>query len=496
MSTLDSLPREDIGDLGSFHDVIAPSVLIVGGGFSGVSVAMRMHAYSRGPVSILLVDGSGRFGTGLAYSNKDMLLTMSGRAGRLSAFEEAPNHFVEWLRNEKACRPLSNLPELANGDFAPRRLYGDYLRYVLSKYSQPSPYGAHLKMLPYRLTDIEGTCGVFRASFENGPEVMVEGIVLATGNPPPRRLAPELSSCECIEDPWDVETLCTISAQARVLLVGSGQTMMDVAQVLATRQHKSEIYVVSRRGLIGHPHSGAEIGYTVDTDRLPADLRGMLKWLRKEAQQWMAGGGDWRAVMNSLRPHTQRLWMGFSLAEKRRFLEHLAPYWRIHRTRVPPELSSLINALLASEQMRSLAGRLRKIQRGCNGLRAVIDLRGKNQPSTIEVDRIVNCTGPNYDCRVSDDVLIGRLLRKGMLDSHPSGLGFNVTPDGRVIDHSGEISSRMFAVGPPCQGTLLEITVIREIRQQAAAVAAQLLRAVFGNESAALVRPMLVEDGW
>jgi len=402
---------------------------------------------------------------------------MNGMAGRLSAFDETPDHFVDWLRHnveELSRKPLCEL----RSHYALRQRYGDYLRGLLGSAGLPSPFGATIEVTRDKVTEIrlrEG--GDYIVRLEHCSDLVVDGVVLAHGHLTPRKVCAD-SWAECMEDPWNVEALQDLSRDARLLILGTGQTMMEVGVLLGRLQHRGQIYAISRRGLIAQPHAEKETQYALNLEELPHDLNGLVRYIRRTAREWVNGGGDWRAVVNALRPYTQKLWMRLSLKEKQRFLEHVAPYWRIHRTRVPPETSNAVQALVSSGRLQYFAGRILSIERRRGALDVVLCPRGARRTRILEVDRLINCSGPSYDYRNAESPLMTQLLGSGIIACHPVGVGLNVAPNGAIINSSGETSETMFAVGPPCKGTLFEITVIREIRRQAREVAGDLAAAL------------------
>src|SRR5690606_17647623 len=97
---------------------------------------------------------------------------------------------------------------------------------------------------------------------------------------------------------------------------------------------------LSRRGLL--PRAHAPVATPPLPLRLPRDrsLRQLLRAFRAQA------GGDWRAAIDGLRPHTSALWQGLTVEDRRRFLRHLRPWWEVHRHRLPPELDGRMRDLL------------------------------------------------------------------------------------------------------------------------------------------------------
>ena len=400
-------------------------------------------------------------------------------AGRVSALDEEPSHFVNWLQNKLRDDQSEEAGQELNSHYALRRNYGAYLKEILRISLNPSPYGAVIQTINDEVTDVKLQDGKYQISLAGEKDMIVDGVVLAHGHLLPRRICREACP-ECVEDPWNIDALIKIPSDSRILIVGTGQTMMDVVLLLRRQCHRGQICAISRRGLIAHLHATRETEYELKKDELPADLNSLLRYIRTATNRWVLDGGDWRAVMNSLRPHTQRLWMSFTLSEKRRFLEHLSPYWRIHRTRVSPEVWNVVQTLMLSGQLKCLAGRVQSVKCHQDCIQAVVCLRGGIGSTIMYVDRLINCSGPNYDYANSENALIRRLLDTGVIAGHPTGVGIHVAPNGAVVDRAGDVSEKMFAVGPPCKGTLFEITVIREIRRQAHEIATKLTQSICG----------------
>jgi uncharacterized NAD(P)/FAD-binding protein YdhS len=84
----------------------------------------------------------------------------------------------------------------------------------------------------------------------------------------------------------------------------------------------------------------------------------IFRTFRKHLDRAKAMGIDERAVIDSLRPDTQTLWLGIPTDEKRRFLRHLFRYWEIIRSRLPPESEAIIATMRDSGQFNVIAGQI------------------------------------------------------------------------------------------------------------------------------------------
>jgi uncharacterized NAD(P)/FAD-binding protein YdhS len=179
---------------------------------------------------------------------------------------------------------------------------------------------------------------------------------LAVGNPPPRSLAALIGPKYLIDDPWNASEVHAIPRDTPVVIVGSGQTAIDLALAVASNGHRGSVTMLSRRGRIAVPYVAVDRPYSLNADHIPNRLQPFIRWLRSEAARFTRDGGDWRAVVNALRPHTQRIWYGFSAIEKRRFFEQMAPFWYLHRSRFPPQTVQRLSDLLATDKVRIVAG--------------------------------------------------------------------------------------------------------------------------------------------
>lgn len=70
------------------------TVAVVGAGLSGCLLAARLAGRGR---DVVLIERSGVFGLGLAYSTTNDSHRLNVRSGRMSALADDPGHFVRWL---------------------------------------------------------------------------------------------------------------------------------------------------------------------------------------------------------------------------------------------------------------------------------------------------------------------------------------------------------------------------------------------------------------
>jgi uncharacterized NAD(P)/FAD-binding protein YdhS len=413
-------------------------VAIIGAGASGTLTAVQYARTRSGDGA--LIEAGARAARGLAYGTPYGAHLLNVAAGRMSALPEDPEHFLRWLRERMA--------GAHEGTFAPRALYGDYLAELL----EDAP----------AITRVGGTAiGILReddrwiVSLHDDRTIAARNVVLALGNLPPydpvsmNGAAPP----EYIRDPWARGAAVGLDPEAPVLLIGSSLTALDVAIALRHHGHRGAVYALSRHGRTPQRHSPYTPRPLSSIPDAFASPRGAMRWIRRE----IVSGAEWRAVIDSLRPHVATTWRNWTLAQRGTFLRHARNLWDVHRHRVAPEVDV---------EMEVLRGR-------------VVDMRVRDGAidvtcaphRTLRVARVFNCTGPACDYARIDLPLVVQLRRAGWLTPDPLRLGIETDDDGRLVDQQGKSVAGLFTLGPLRRPALWESTAIPEIRDQAAMLA-------------------------
>jgi uncharacterized NAD(P)/FAD-binding protein YdhS len=186
-------------------------------------------------------------------------------------------------------------------------------------------------------------------------------------------------------------------------------------------------------------------------------------------------GSGWRSVLDSVRFVAQDIWRSLSLAERRRFLRHLRPYWEIHRHRIPPEIGSFLAGQQQNRLIEMHAGRVTAYREDSDAVEVSYRDRRSGDLRLFRIGRVVNCTGPELDCRRVDSPLLKDLLRRRMICPDPLFLGLDASEDGAVIDADGVASTFLYTLGPSRKGSLWETTAVPELRVQISQLADLLL---------------------
>jgi uncharacterized NAD(P)/FAD-binding protein YdhS len=268
-----------------------------------------------------------------------------------------------------------------------------------------------------------------------------------------------------------------IDPDATVLVLGTGLTMVDYIQSLVHDGHRGPIVAMSRRGLLTRPHRRADPVRILETEvPFGASISQLLRWFRGRVDAHAAKGGDWRSVIDGVRPYTQRLWRELPPASKRRFLEHARAWWDVHRHRMAPEVEARITQALYDGRLTLMAAKVTGIEPTDAGARVRYRRRGQSEIRSMQVGAIVDCTGIVKDPLASANPAVRSLLDRGLARVDPLHIGIETGPDCAILNHDGVPSPRLFAVGPLTRAAFWEIIAIPDIRNQCAALSVQLAR--------------------
>ena len=446
------------------------SILIVGGGYSGTALAARLLRVAGSGTSITIIDNKSSIpGRGLAYGTSCDYHVLNVPAAGMSAIEEDPDHFLRWAR-------LNYAADIQSRSFVARKLYA---RYLFSMFEEArSQSRAQSQWLEDEVLSIIEARHQFRIQLRSGAELLADKVVIATGNFPPGN--PSMpgrtaKSKHYVHFAWSGNALDGLPPFGTILLVGSGLTSLDLIISLKARAFRGHIHILSRHGLLPHRHQVAPPWPCLWTKGTPRNIRALLRLIRTEVRTANDRGVDWRAVIDALRPVSQEIWRSLPIAEQRRFLRHVRPYWDIHRHRVAPEVGDVVSDLIEEGQVVVHAGKIIRYRERRGGAEVVFINRKSGRTEAVLADRVINCTGSEADCRRLDNSLITSLFVQGLARPDPLYQGLDADPSGAVIDCQGKPSQHLFAIGPVLKGCLWETTAVPEIRTQVSNVSRRLL---------------------
>jgi uncharacterized NAD(P)/FAD-binding protein YdhS len=451
------------------------TIAIIGAGFSGALLTLHLLRRCAPEDRVLLIEKNEHFGLGLAYSTGNANHLLNVRASNMSAFADRPDNFVQWLRGLPAetRRDFDDNP--GPNSFAPRGLYGRYIQQLLGDriWRQGNDRNVFLvtdeAVALHRRRNAEGTdVAGWEVELAVGRRLPVDQAVLAIGNFPPARSQPGIFG-----DPWDPRALEKLHPDSPVMLIGTGLTMVDTVVSLLDHGHRGPIHAVSRRGQLPRMHGAVAQPWQFSPPPQSVSLRQLVRAVRRAVAEAQSVGLDWRAVIDGLRPHTQRLWLEMPLEERRRFLRHVRPWWDVHRHRAAPRIYARIKDAIASGQLQITAARIGKFEPCIGSVQVPLNLKSGGQ-ATLTVERIIDCSGLQGDFTKLDRPLVRQLLADGIIRPDPLHLGIDTAPDGAAIGIDGKPHVDLFAIGPITKGTFWEIIAVPDIRLTCEQLAARL----------------------
>lgn len=460
----------------------ARRITIVGGGFSGASAAVQLVRRASMPLAITIVEPRPELGRGLAYSATDPDHRLNATHRSHSMLPELPLHFVQWCDAQRLFEQDTQALWPSGAAFARRADYGRYLADTVRADAQGAAHGSTITHLQARAVDAQRNGDLVLTRTDRGVTLASQMLLLATGNAPPRLqppFDPALADHPAVlANPLDTARLHAVDPAARVLLVGSGLTALDVASTLLRQGQHGGITVVSRRGLRPRPQAPEVLADPVSgvtpppapspLERLMAELPDflgkvadaptVLGWsraLRRRMSEAQAQGQSWQVGFDELRDAVWRAWPMLPPAQQRRFLRRLRTWYDVHRFRSPPMNDRIVDQAIAEGRIAYRAARVRGVQADVHGqvLLVALSSPGQDQSHCERYDLVVNCSGLDPSFGVRAHPLLRRLEGQGWLRPDACGLGFAVDAHCSAIAADGRAQPWLRLFGPPTAGT-------------------------------------------
>lgn len=455
-------------------------VAVIGGGVSGALTAVHLSRLAPPGVRLILFEKTGRRARGLAYAEGEPAHLLNVRAANMSAFPDRPDHFEKWLALRREPVPTQRTDA---GVFVSREVYGTYLENILMKAcgegAESVPEAERGTPITFRgegvrrvMPEEEG----FTLHLATGERLHADAVVLAMGNI--TRACDETGPV--FSNPWSPEATTGLRPDQAVLVQGTGLTMIDTLLALRRNGFPGKVIALSRRGLLPHVHAptspAAPIPFT------PEETHSLSRMMRRVRAE-IAAHGDWRAVIDGLRPVTQTLWRHLPVAEKARFLRHARPWWDVRRHRIAADVADTIARERAAGTLEIIAGRITGIQAACGDATVIYRGRGAREETWLDVQRVIQATGVPNLCETRDGLVSG-LIGVGAAQLDPLGLGLDVTEDFRVCGAGGWPVPGLWALGPLVRGAFWECVAVPDIRLQAVKLGGRIAAELAQSEAA------------
>lgn len=452
-----------------------PVVAIVGGGFTGAAVAYHLlNLLPAAAARVVVFEPRALLGGGLAYDTDEPVHRINVPAARMTLVPDDDEHFQRWLVEGGFVEgdPQAVTPE--GHVFARRGLFGRYVAAQLAPLVEEGRL-EHRQARVLSVTHGQGECWL--VATEDGETLAADIVVVATTHPAPQAPSAVVRALSghprYVADTTVPDALAAIGPDDRVLVIGSGLTAADVIAALASGGHEGGIVAVSRRGLRSRGHNLAAQDPFGDFAVAPGlTARRLLRQVRSVLAAADAAGFTWHAVFDRLRARGGEIWRALSVAERRRLVRFLRPYWDVHRFRIAPQVEAVIEERIAAGRLVFHAASIAGVDRAADdGI--VVRLRHRDGKSAAEerFDAVVVTTGPGHGAILQSQPFLRRLAEDGVLKADPVGLGLAVSEESRAIGRDGEASGTLYVAGPLARGTFGELMGLPQVTEHACLVA-------------------------
>ncbi|MFC1839004.1 FAD/NAD(P)-binding protein [Thermodesulfobacteriota bacterium] len=471
------------------------TIAIIGAGASGTILANQLvekrYGNSSKGFSIFLIEKSGNFGPGLAYSTPLASHILNMRAETLGISDNNPGHFAEWLKEQKTSFPDDSISSI-DPAYPSRKVYGEYIKDVLeSTLNRASSMNSDVELIKGEAVDIIHKGDVIDILLADGCIISSDYTILSPGNFSSAFLDELKGVKGYIPYPWPAARILeTVPREDPVCILGTGLSAIDTLFTLLENDHKGEITFLSRRGFLPKVQgdfNNYQLKYinpeAIDMiikkngSTLPLDIvKNLLfkeienaegkniDWLRvfnpdgtvsdileKDIKKAEHGIIPYQRVLNASGPLTGMIWKHFSVDDRSRFDRELKTLWTVYRHPMPLVNARKIDSAIKSGQLDIESGCM--CVRTCSDKGFEIDVSTRfGVPYVIKTPFIINATGQGLDVSKFDSDLIKRLVKRELIVPHPNG-GIHVDfESSMVLDRKGEIIPGLFALGEITRG--------------------------------------------
>lgn len=455
---------------------------IIGGGFSGTMTVVQLILKSKQPLEILIFESKKHFNKGFAYNPYSKRQLLNVITAKMSAFAEKPDHFLDWVMQQKDF--VNQDRAIVANSFLPRFVYGEYLSDVWKNILPlATSKNIKIKLIEKKVSDISINEDQITIETEKGNIEIMDVCVIATGNQVPRN--PSIkndrfykNSKNYFQNPWSFDSVSNIKSDKPVLIIGNGLTMVDTVIGLQENGFKGEIYSISPNGfnILPHRHNGLKYSKLEEELVEGLSLFELVKLVNKHLKSVRRYGVSAEPVIDSLRPHTQKLWKGLSEKEKETFMSRLRHLWGVARHRIPLHIHDKLQQMRIEGKLHINSGKIVDINENDQEITVEYFDKKEKKVKSLSVSRVINCTGPDTDIENLTNSFLKNSLSKGLIVQDPLKLGIRTNTDTfQLIDAKGNLHDNLFTLGSNLKGELWESTAVNELRVQAEKLASILI---------------------
>lgn len=462
---------------------MSKDVIIVGLGVSGTAVFIQLVKKAiknqLPSLSITLIEKETEAGPGYPYkTSANNTLKVNDPNSRMILMADQRDDFVCWLNDKK--------PEYSHGRFAPRRIFGEYVREKFNEYIEIARQN-NINVTIINQEEIiaaKKIKDIWQLQSKSGNSYLAKNLVLALGHLPSDRYLSLIDYPNFYSSPWE-NNLSDILPEQSVAILGSSLTAIDTAKLLNAQNHKGAIYFISPSGQLPRVKGPATTEtYTfkylnkdcLETGNLTlSDLLGLFtreindatngsfnteeilsiannpldgnveNILRNEVASVESGMVKrWKLLLNEIfydvLPIINKQ---FSSADQQAFRELYFPIYAKWSAGIILENAKEILSLFNTGQLKILKG----IKTICYS-QEYNKFQIATTDAEMHVDTVINASGTGHN--IKQHPLLINMLEKGYIESHPLG-GFKVSEDFNLIS-AGKPVNNGWGLGPTTFG--------------------------------------------
>lgn len=421
-------------------------VIILGGGFCGRTLALRLLANGSEAFTVTIMDPLAPDAAAPAYRTPFSAHLLNVAAGRMSAFDDSPDDFTRWLRSEGL--------DVNDSDFVPRYWYGRYL----DARSQSLFQSAHFSWVQAEAQSVwrQGRAFCVRAG---DITLHADAVVVATGWLPTAR--PAIAGVPPVWREWPNENFSqldtSVAAELPRLVIGTGLSMADTVLALRESGCKRPVHALSRGGLLPRAFHAAlrsnDGQLRAALAGLPMQTRAALRRVRE-----LAGQHAIADIVAVLREQLPRQWSLWPRKERRRFYRHVFRYWNIFRHVLPTSVHEQVFDELCAGSLVLHRGQVQRIVQHETGW----TVEWRDAEGDLFSGRYASvhlATGGGRLADLCADPLWQSLFESGLVTADELDVGVCL-PAGNEAAAPG-----FFVLGAARRGECFEQTAVPELRQ-------------------------------
>lgn len=450
-------------------------IAIVGMGAAGVSV---LNAISKNKAyqnfEIVLYDQPRTFGTGFPYQPDSESLLINQTADTMSLDPEDSLDFVKWVRKKKG------IPN-SEKSFFPRTWFGDYMQEKLAesvKVVQP-------RIIYECVTDLKVKEDGTYLINSNSTNEHYDSVHLCIGHLPYQDPYQLLGSKDYIHQPYPVkQKLADIPSRARIGIIGTGLTGIDLMRYLQHQDKRYSIQIFSRDGRFplyrGYEPEITLIHLTMKNVQQAkarnngfVPLEKMIEWFHLECMDKQVdveylrmhfsrgnkeqlkeqlcndnGIGMLQAIIHKMDAHIAEFLQALTKTDKERFFTQYEPLFKHFRTPMPKESLKELVQWWDSGEIEVWEG-MQTVEIEDSGFKIKVA-----DEETVRVDYLLNATGHDMEVKPSvyQSKLMNHLVQNEIIQSEHFGGVEVIWPSAEAISRRFGILRGLFIHGQLIQG--------------------------------------------